>query len=75
MHCHPTPAGGHHVKNKVTKFRNRQKGSSNGVWGKFTQLLGHSDPGQMSPHLLMMDDAPALTKLNNPGSKASCQSF
>lgn len=25
MHLHPTPAGGHHVKNKVTKFRNRQR--------------------------------------------------
>lgn len=29
----------------------------------------------MSSHLSVMDDAAALTKLNNSGSKASCQSF
>lgn len=47
----PSPAGGHRGKNKVAKFRNRQKGGGDGVWGKFTQLLGHSDPGQMPSHL------------------------
>lgn len=29
----------------------------------------------MSPHFSMMDGAAALTRLNNPGSKASCQRF
>lgn len=30
MHLSPTPAGGHHVKNKATKFRNRQREAAMG---------------------------------------------
>lgn len=49
-------------------------GEQDGASGEFMQLLGQSDPRQMSPQLSVMDDATASTKLNSPVSKASCQS-
>lgn len=50
------------------------QGKQDGACGEFMQLLGQSDPRQMSPQLSVMDDAAASTKLNSPVSKVSCQS-
>lgn len=69
------------VKNKATKFRSRAREVGGGgmrhsgwFWEVHT-VARPPDPGHMSPHLLMMDGAAALAKLNQPGSKASCQIF